>query len=408
MINIFKIVFICTNCTDQKIAFKAPLMIKGQIIKRYLRKPNPNNTMPKQQSKMDDNIFGYVAQSQAMRTIHARIRAAAASRANVFLIGESGVGKEIYARAIHRLSRRAKQSYLPFNCACLSRDMAQSELFGHERGAFTGAIASHAGVIERANGGTLFLDEIGEMDVRIQPKLLRFTEDGHFYRLGGRNLHHSDVRIISASNSDPIDAMAAGRLRQDLFYRLHILVLRIPPLRERGPDIPHLATYFLARLRRQQESSFVGFTDAARHVLLRHPWPGNIRQLKNVLHAVSAMERTPNETERPMDAPVLERYLSDYTDVSDFGDRAPTHDHPRPDRPDRTAHSKGIVVPADSLEILRDKTIRRTLNDCGHNVARAALMLGIHPSTIYRRQKHWHQSKLTRPGHKTDPLASDS
>ena len=223
-----------------------------------------------------------VGASPAMQRIYDLIARVAKTNASIILTGETGTGKEVVARTIHDLSRRSRAPFLPMNCGAVSANLIESELFGHERGSFTGADRMHRGYFERAQGGTLFLDEIAEMPLDLQVRLLRVLETSTVTRVGGSDSFQVDVRIIAASNQRLENAIAAGKLREDLLYRLNVFHIRIPPLRERGDDIELLAEEFLKELNAAEGTS-KRFTRACLDRLLQHDWPGNVRELKNVV-----------------------------------------------------------------------------------------------------------------------------
>jgi len=214
---------------------------------------------------------------------HADARRAAATGATILLLGESGTGKEVLARAIHGWSPRAGGPFMALNCAALPESLVEAELFGHERGAFTDAKASHQGVIERAQGGTLLLDEIGDMPLPVQAKLLRVLEDRSVTRIGGSDARGVDVRFIAASNRSLRALVREGRFREDLLFRLTVVSFQLPPLRERLQDVPLLARHFLARYAAEYNAAVRELADSAVGRLLAHPWPGNVRELENVI-----------------------------------------------------------------------------------------------------------------------------
>ncbi len=220
-----------------------------------------------------------VGNSSAMHQVFELIRRFARTNVPVLITGESGTGKELAARAIHDYSARAAGPFVPVNCASLPAELIASELFGYEKGAFTGADARAPGLVEAANGGTLFLDEIGDLGVSLQGHLLRFLQEGRIVRVGGRVMIPVDVRIISATNVDLAKAVADGRFREDLYYRLNVLNLHMPPLRERGDDIHVLAMFFLRRLAAEFGREVVGFDAEAQTAMWKHRWPGNVREL---------------------------------------------------------------------------------------------------------------------------------
>ncbi|MEZ5561124.1 MAG: sigma-54 dependent transcriptional regulator [Pseudomonadales bacterium] len=220
--------------------------------------------------------------SEPMRTLYRVMRKVAPTDASVLLLGESGTGKELVARTLHMMSHRSAADFVPVNCAAIPGELFESELFGHERGSFSGAVRQHQGYFERAHGGTLFLDEITEMPVELQAKLLRVLEQGRFRRVGGEQDLRSDARIIAASNRDPDRAMGDGRLREDLYYRLARFPLTLPPLRVRAGDVGGLARVFLGELNREHGAA-IGITDEAIAKLEAYHWPGNVRELRSVL-----------------------------------------------------------------------------------------------------------------------------
>ncbi|HEY2735374.1 MAG TPA: sigma-54 dependent transcriptional regulator, partial [Polyangiales bacterium] len=235
---------------------------------------------------------GMVGQSRAMRQLHRTIESLASSDASAILTGESGTGKEVAARAIHAASARRDKPFIAINTAAIPEGLIESEVFGHEQGAFTGATRSRPGVFEMANGGTLFLDEIAEMPIALQPKLLRVLEDGQARRLGGSRGIPFDVRVLAATNRPPAQAIREGRLREDLYYRLTVFELTLPPLRERLEDVALLAQHFVREFGRKHGLDVDGVGDAARELLERHPWPGNVRELRNVIERATIVART--------------------------------------------------------------------------------------------------------------------
>jgi len=222
-----------------------------------------------------------IGNSSPMQTLYGAIRKVAGSDAAVLIIGESGTGKELVARTIHENGPRAGRPFVAINCGAIPDTLLESELFGYERGAFTGATTQRRGRIEFASGGTLFLDEIGELPLGLQVKLLRFLQDRRIERIGGRESIQVDVRVIAATNKDLNEAVAAGTFRDDLFYRLRVITISVPPLRERGPDVMLLAQAFLGRFSSEEKKPIKGFTPEAWDALRTHPWPGNIRELEN-------------------------------------------------------------------------------------------------------------------------------
>ncbi|WP_270939289.1 sigma-54 dependent transcriptional regulator, partial [Falsiroseomonas oryzae] len=253
---------------------------------------------------------GPVAQDPTMATLLARAGQLARAEASLLITGESGTGKEVLARHIHARSRRARGPFVALNCAALPETLLESELFGHEKGAFSGAVAARKGKFEQADGGTLLLDEIGEMDPRLQAKLLRVIQEKEVDRLGGTAPVKVDVRLLAATHRDLAAEVAKGRFREDLFFRLNVLALHIPPLRARPSDILPLAEHFAARYAKANGMPQRRLSPQARAALLAHPWPGNVRELENCLHravllaegeeiGIAAIELTPPRASEP-------------------------------------------------------------------------------------------------------------
>ena len=238
-------------------------------------------------------VFGLdqiVGESPKIRELRKLIQTVAPTEARVLILGESGTGKELVAGAIHVLSGRRKENYVRINCAAIPETLLESELFGHERGAFTGALKQKIGRVEEADGGTFFLDEIADMSKPLQAKLLRFLEDGSFTRIGGTQELKVDVRLIAATNRDIAQAITAGEFREDLFHRLNVVQFNLPPLRERGDDVLILAEFFLKTFRISMNKNATGISFAARQKLSAHRWPGNVRELRNVIERALILE----------------------------------------------------------------------------------------------------------------------
>src|SRR6185503_17272071 len=236
-----------------------------------------------------DQIVGECAKMRELRQL---IQTVAPTDARVLILGESGTGKELVAGALHSLSQRRNANYVRINCAAIPETLLESELFGHEKGAFTGALKQKLGRVEEADGGTIFLDEIGDMSRPLQAKLLRFLEDGTFTRVGGNDELHVDVRLMAATNRDIIDAIRQNQFREDLYHRLNVMQFRPPPLRERGDDVVQLAEHFLLHFNTTMRKRIKGLSTAANQKLLTHHWPGNVRELRNVIERAVILENT--------------------------------------------------------------------------------------------------------------------
>lgn len=313
-----------------------------------------------------------IGQSPQMQEIFGMIRMVAKSNATVLVTGASGTGKELVAQAIHRMSDRGGKKFLDINCGAIPRELLENELFGHEKGAYTGADRRYLGSCERANGGTLFLDEICEMDPLLQVKLLRFLQERSFSRIGGNEQITVDVRIIAATNRDMAEEVRSGRFREDLFYRLNVVPINIPPLRERPEDIPILAKHFLDKYSSKNEKIFVDFAPAALDALMNYDWPGNVRELENVIERVVVLNN---------DSRVKLAHL-------------PKQFHREESKPHISNYPEPSMAPLDGQKILpleqvEKYAIETALRRCLGNVSEAARKLKIRQATLYRKIKQY-------------------
>ncbi|MBK8175979.1 MAG: sigma-54-dependent Fis family transcriptional regulator [Rhodospirillales bacterium] len=330
-----------------------------------------------------------VGSSPPMRAVHETIRTAAASKATVFVTGESGTGKEVVARLIHGMSPRRDKPHIAINCSAIPRDLIESEVFGHVKGAFTGAVRDRAGAAIQADGGTLFLDEICEMNWDLQAKLLRFLQDGTIRRVGATKSERVDVRIICATNRDPANEVQAGRFREDLYYRLHVIAIRLPPLRERGGDAVEIARALLAQYAAEERKQFRRLSPCAEATIAGYHWPGNVRQLQNVLRTAVVFndgEVLTAEALPELSGPSAK--LSRLMPVETFaGSRAVATDNASSD--DETSDDAPSVAKIKPLAEVERDIINRAIRACNNNIARAAAALGVSPSTIYRKRQQW-------------------
>jgi two-component system repressor protein LuxO len=319
-----------------------------------------------QPRKAAADFAGFIGSSPAMREVYEQIRRMAPSRAPVFISGESGTGKEICAEAIHAHGGASGRPLIAINCSAIPRELMESEIFGHVRGAFTGAAENRPGAAELADGGTLFLDEIAEMDLSLQAKLLRFVQTGTLRRVGGSELKRVDVRIVSATNRDPFVEVAAERFRADLFYRLHVLPIHLPPLRARGEDAIALAEAFLVRFSAEEGRGFRGFDREATDRIRAYAWPGNVRQLENAVRRIVVLHDGEEVTAAMLPA-----------NLSGNASEAPMK---------AASETRAVVLPffAQERQIIED-----ALAAHGGNIARAAAALEISPATIYRKRQAW-------------------
>lgn len=310
---------------------------------------------------------GILGQSAPMRALWEMIRTIAPSEATVLVAGESGTGKELAAKAVHDLSRRASGPFVAVNCGALTETLLASELFGHEKGAFTGADRRHDGLFVRARGGTLFLDEIGEMPLQLQAKLLRALQQGEIQRVGSDTPITVDVRVIAATNRDLRQEVQAKRFREDLYFRLNVISLEVPPLRRRGEDIPLLAAYFLQRFAERNRKSIKGFSPQALDSLLRYPWPGNVRELEN------AVERAVILCNGDL---VTGAELPD-----DIAHAAPPEEGP--------AQQEALSLAGMALELVERRAIEDTMRQTGDNKSEAARRLGITRATLHNKLRKY-------------------
>jgi two-component system, NtrC family, response regulator HydG len=256
-------------------------------------------TLPLMARAEETDHFGVLFGSSApMRELYRQIERVARTDASVLIIGESGTGKELIAKTIHECSLRRERPFIPVNCGAIPANLVEAELFGHEKGSFTGAIAQHIGYFEHASTGTVFLDEVTEMSAEMQVKLLRVLETSAFHRVGGNELVHVDMRVVAATNRDPEVAVGEGRFREDLLYRLAVVLIRVPPLRERGDDVELLARHFLDELNRSGNTSKT-FSRRALDIVRGYQWPGNVRELRNTIHRAYIMSDSQVELTDP-------------------------------------------------------------------------------------------------------------
>lgn len=325
------------------------------------RKLEAENVSLRQQLDTRFGMENIVGQSPAMQEIFDVVRQVAPTRATVLLLGESGTGKELIAKAIHQLSPRAKQPMVTIHCAGLAPSLLESELFGHEKGAFTGAHERRIGRIESAQGGTLFLDEIGEIDASIQVKLLRFLGERTFERVGSNKTQTADVRLIAATNRNLENEVKAGKFREDLFFRLRVVEIVLPPLRERLVDVPLLAKAFLKEFATENNKPVTDFTPDAMDALLNYQWPGNVRELRTAVEHAVVLSRSDKATLR--DLP---------TTVRASNATVPT--------------STKLIAPSDMTVAEAEKQlIARALKECEGNRTAAAKKIGMSRRTLHRK-----------------------
>ncbi len=345
------------------------------------------------QKSPEGNYYGFIGQSVAMQAVYRVIDSAAPSKATVFITGESGTGKEICAEAVHAASSRANKPFVAINCAAIPKDLIESELFGHVKGAFTGAAAEREGAAELADGGTLFLDELCEMNLDLQSKLLRFIQTGSFQKVGSSKVKQVDVRFVCATNRDPWEEVMKGNFREDLYYRLHVIPLSLPPLRERGEDVIEIAKSFLLLCAKEEGKDFQYFNDEVIQRLSHYDWPGNVRQLQNIIRNIVVLHNGRKVTENMLPPPLdmisgaklafnTRRKLSqpiEYLDnnaisLASFETNA------------ETRFSKLDIEP---LWLVEKRAIQFAIDVCDGNIPQAAGLLEVSPSTLYRKLHSW-------------------
>lgn len=327
-----------------------------------------------------EHFHGFVGASLPMQTVYHIIDSAAPSKATVFITGESGTGKEVCAQAIHDASPRHDKPFVALNCAAIPRDLMESEIFGHTKGAFTGAVTAREGAAARADGGTLFLDEICEMDLDLQSKLLRFIQTSSFQKVGSNTLKSVDVRFICATNRDPMAEVRAGRFREDLYYRLHVIPIELPPLRQREDDVILIARHLLQTYSREEAKHFERFAPETESILRAFNWPGNVRQLQNVIRNIVVLNDQDLVTPSMLPPPLSDLNLNTF--------RA----SPAADSTSGGALAASGLVDAGAIRPLwqiEKQVIEETIARCDGNIPRAAALLEISPSTIYRKRQQW-------------------
>jgi len=328
---------------------------------------------------------GFVGRSLPMQQVYRTIDTAARSTASVFITGESGTGKEIAAEALHQLSPRSKKEFVALNCGAIPRDLMESVIFGHVKGAFTGATSDQEGAAARADGGTLFLDELGEMDPQLQTKLLRFIQTGTYDRVGENRTRRADIRFVAATNRSPEAAVREGRLREDLYYRLNVVPLHMPPLRERGLDAVLIGRHFLQLYAESENRRFKAFAPEVEQYFQSYRWPGNVRQLQNVVRNIVVMH----------DGDVVGMEMLPV--MSEGGKAAAEIPAPATAVPPTAAARSapaiyGEAQSADAIEplaVAERRYIEQAIELCGGNIHWASRQLGISPSTIYRKKEGW-------------------
>ncbi len=329
----------------------------SKIIEQNIKLTQEITTL-KQKAKLSKTIIG---KSEKLTKMMSTIEQVAPTKATVLITGESGVGKELVADALHSLSDRKDGPFIKVHCASLSANLLESELFGHEKGSFTGAVSQKKGRFELANGGTIFLDEIGEIDANTQVKILRVLQEREFERVGGTQTIHTDVRVVAATNRNLEEEVKKGNFREDLYYRLNVVHIEVPPLRERKEDIPLLLNSFLNEFNNENSKNIEGFTPQARKLLCSYSWPGNIRQLRNSIESAVVLSR------------------GKLIDVEDLPEQVVNHEN----------ESELSIKVGLSLDEAEKLFIMSTLDYCGGNKTKASEMLKIGRKTLHRKLEEY-------------------
>ncbi|EJL6393950.1 sigma-54-dependent Fis family transcriptional regulator [Vibrio navarrensis] len=328
-------------------------------------------------SPANQNYQGFIGSSQKMQQVYRTIDSAASSKASIFITGESGTGKEVCAEAIHAASRRGDKPFIAINCAAIPKDLIESELFGHVKGAFTGAATDRQGAAELADGGTLFLDELCEMDLDLQTKLLRFIQTGTFQKVGSSKMKSVDVRFVCATNRDPWKEVQEGRFREDLYYRLYVIPLHLPPLRERGEDVIEIAYSLLGYMSHEEGKNFVRFSPQVIDRFNEYEWPGNVRQLQNVLRNIVVLNNGKEITLEMLPPPLNQPLARSENRL--FKELEPVS-----------------VTDIYPLWMTEKMAIEQAIKACDGNIPRAAGYLDVSPSTIYRKLQTWNSKEEIR------------
>jgi DNA-binding NtrC family response regulator len=344
--------YIVKPCNPEEISLLVSRIIKIKNLQR-------ENTILRKKLTRQYSVHDVISKNSKMQSILALAREVASLPSTVLIQGESGTGKELIARAIHNSGDRATKPFVAVSCAALAETLLESELFGHEKGSFTGATAQKRGKFEMADGGTIFLDEIGDISPKLQVDLLRVLQDRAFYRVGGNQEVRVDVRVVSATHVNLQQAVAEGKFRDDLFYRLNVIEIRIPPLRDRREDIPLLANHFLERIARELGREVTSIGNSALRVLMDYNWPGNVRELENAVERAVVTCRA---------AELAEEHFS-------FLSQAPVE--------------KWVIPPGATLQEMERVVIIATLQRTSGNIKESAAVLGIDRSTLYEKIKKY-------------------
>jgi len=374
---------------DLIVKLKQALQLQQVLAERTLMR----RTIDQYQKYHKSNFEGFIGDSMAMQFVYSCIEQSAPSNASVFITGPSGSGKEVAAQAIHRLSKKKNGPFIALNCAAIPSELMESEIFGHIKGAFSGAVSNRDGAASLANGGSLFLDEIGEMDIGLQAKLLRFIQTGCFQKVGSGKEEKVDIRFISATNREPQIAIAENKLREDLFYRLNVISIDLPALNERDNDILKLAEHFLSHFSEIEGKVFAGYSSGAEALIKSYSWPGNVRQLQNIVHSSTVMSEGPLISEKII-AQQLGRQ-SKQVEPAFNSQKESVIPSITQTKQNTNVHqvneSRSAII---TLAEVEKQTIEQAIDLCQDNIVKAASELGVSPSTLYRKIQQWQTSPV--------------
>lgn len=361
------------------------------IIDKFISKPWQNkelvllvqDTITSSKPKQSPLSNMIVANSPVMHTLFQQIEVSAGANVPIFIHGETGSGKELVAKACHQQGCKREGQFIAVNCANFSETLIESQLFGHKKGAFTGAVSNQEGVLAQSMGGTLFLDEVTTLPLNLQAKLLRVIQEREFTPLGDNKLISFDAQIVTASSVKLRDAVNQGEFREDLYYRLNVIPLNIPPLRERGDDILLIATHFLHKFSQEQNKKFTNFAKSAKKYIRNYSWPGNVRQLENTIHSLCILN-TGNEITLPM----LEALMIDSTSP-DIVPSITKHKAYSAEQTIPQSQQTSEILP---LELIEKRAIEQAIEAADGNITKAATLLEVNPSTIYRKMQKWQKT----------------
>jgi two-component system repressor protein LuxO len=328
-----------------------------------------------------DRYHGFIGSSPAMQSVYHIIENAAPSQATVFVTGESGTGKELCAQALHKQSPRSENEFVALNCAAIPKELMESEIFGHVKGAFTGASKDRDGAATIANGGTLFLDELCEMDMELQSKILRFVQTGTFQKVGSSKLEKVNVRFVCATNKEPLKEVQEGRFREDLYYRLHVIPIQLPALRERGADILKIASKLLINICNEENKAFKKFSKPVNNIFLNYAWPGNVRQLENVIRNLVVLNNGTVVLPSMLPPPLNQSNEPHVVESITSKEKVITMNESI-----ALVEKSHDVTP---LWLVEKGAIEETVRFCNGNIPKAAALLEVSPSTIYRKKQTW-------------------